>query len=367
MLKNIILLFLFIFTELAFASLNVEWSCPRKSTRKTNIKISFDTSGNVVFSPDIFTGTMSTGSVVELTACIYEFQKLMSESITDFKKTKCPSSGDSICFATVAYFNSRIVDKLQQSYLVKNSSGVVVNSLPILNRPTNVTTLPRLLSPSEKIPESESNAENFLISKVQSNEINLKNTNQSFMFENKSYKVADFPKVIADNLNRTFEGLSSDERKQYAQNYLLHNHAILKSKSSEQRDPVVKNLELMFKEIYGDRSSEELAKVLECAPEDNLMPIADILKHVGITKKTSECSELTPGQHKVFEHKQTPPKDYYSTGDYLLKRKKDGSYEVTLSVDFVKATGSVSPEAMLGRSKTYTNSRKISVFVRWEF
>ena len=85
--------------------------------------------------------------------------------------------------------------------------------------------------------------------------------------------------MVGDNIENVFVNLSRDQAKQYAQNYLVAKSTILTAKTeSPQRTAVLNNLNQMVGYIYGDKGAEELAKILECKPEDNLKPIRELSK-----------------------------------------------------------------------------------------
>jgi hypothetical protein len=108
----------------------------------------------------------------------------------------------------------------------------------------------------------------------------------------------------------------------------------------------------MYGLIYGEAGEDELNKVLECAPQDNLTTIADVLKQVTKSSKVSKCDPLKPGEHKVFEIEAG---DVYGTGNYLLRRTPEGAYQAVVNVKFKTGTGSLAPSAMMERSKACLN------------
>jgi hypothetical protein len=190
--------------------------------------------------------------------------------------------------------------------------------------------------------------EAVLEEKIQNKEIDLKNLDQSFGHKGKTYKVSDFNKVIGDNIDKLFLEMDLDEAKQFAQNYMVSKSDILNSKTqSSDRTQALNNLNKMFGYIYADKGAEELAKILECKPEDELTPIADIVNNLQIQEKYSSCDDIKPGGHKLFSYNTA-----FANVGYLLNRKPDGTYQAVLNLDFIKSDkSSVSASDMFARSK----------------
>jgi hypothetical protein len=332
------LLFILLITTSAFAgSFTVEWGCP-----KTPVDVFFNDQGKLQFNPDVFNGKLKSGNAEETKLCIADFQKKVQEGLEDYKSKKCQDNKDDLCVISSDYLNVKVLDKIQSSKGVKG--------FPDLNLNTPVTEIPDrpIVKPKEE-RSTPVTAEEFLKQKIQKKEIDPKNLSQSFDFKNKSYKVSDFDKVVGENIENVFEKLNREEAKQYAQNYMVAKADILKKTTpSDAKTSVLNNLNQMFGYIYGEKGAEELAKILECKPEDELKPIQDILTNLEDTKKVEKCKDLEPGEHKVFKKESS---NYYGTGHYLLKRSKDGNYQAVVNVNFKTGGGSVSPQEMMERSK----------------
>lgn len=338
MMKLIFLTGLFLTINFAYAKpVSVDWTCPKESSQKTSVQIVFDDQGKLQLKPDVFLDNKKSQTDSELTTCISEFQKSASLEIEKFKKDQCPSSKDDFCYSSVSYVNGKLQEKILASNLIKKNSGIKVSAIQaggaVTSRSSNAAT-----------------AEAYLEEKIAKKEIDPKNLGQSFTYQNKSYKVSDFDDVVSDQIENVFVDLSRDEAKQYAQNYLVAKSSLLNAQTeSPQRTKVLNNLNQMFGYIYGDKGAEELAKILECKPEDKLKPIEDIIKNLEDTNKVAKCAELKAGEHKIFQKENS---NYYSTGNYTLKRKQDGNYQAILNVKFVQNAGSsVSAATMLSRSQ----------------
>lgn len=340
--KLIVVLGLFFTMSFAHAKgLNVDWVCPKDSSQKTAVEVSFDDQGKLQFKPDVFDENQKTLSAAVLSACIADFQKLAGQEIAKFKQSKCPASKDDFCYSSVNYANGKILEKIQKSNLIKKNSAITVSEIKADGGSG---------SGGSVIASGPATAQAFLEEKIAKKEIDPKNLSQTFQFQNKSYKVSDFDGVVGDHIENVFVNLNRDEAKQYAQNYMVAKSDLLKAnKESPQRTAVLNNLNQMFGYIYGDKGAEELAKILECKPEDNLKPIEDIIKKIEETNKVSKCDVLKPGEHKVFQKENN---NYYGTGNYTLKRKQDGNYQAILNVKFKQGNGAtVAAGAMLERSQ----------------
>lgn len=324
------LILTFLSANLHAKGVKVNWTCPAGSSNSQEINLEFDDLGNLKFNPDVFSSKINSVSSSELNNCIKSFQTSASLKVSDFKTTECPASKDDLCYASVSYVNGKIVEKLKKSHAVTKVTGVIVSDI-------------------EENVVQRSDPEKFLEEKIAKKQINPKDLSQTFSYRGKTYKVSDFDKVIGDNIENVFMELSSDDAKQYAQNYMLANSALLNNQSaSPKRTAVLNNLNKMFGYLYGEKGHEELTKMLECRPEDDLQPIEDILAKINESKEVGKCAELKPGEHKLFNKENS---HYYTTGNYLLKRKPSGNYQAVLNVNFQKAAGSVSPEAMMERAR----------------
>ena len=315
------------------STLSVEWSC---SSSSQNVTVNYNSSGKLQFQPDIFNGSLKFVSGNDYTKCIADFQRKINAANRKFREEQCPASESPFCTASIDYTDGQIVKKLQESSFVKSNPSV---------KPSAITS-----GAAAAVFGTGQTAQGYLESQIAEKKIDPKNLDQSFSFQGKSYKVADFDKVLADNLENIFLNMKRDEAKQFAQNYMASKSQYLNAnKNPAKRKEVLDNLNTMFGYIYGDRGAEELAKILECEPEDNLTPIAQILDKVKESEKVQKCAALDPNEHKVFKQEYSDP---YGTGDYLLKRKPDGNYQAVLNVKFEQANGSVNPSTMMNRVKS---------------
>jgi hypothetical protein len=332
--KIIFIVWLLLSISHTFAGVNADWVCPKDSSKKNSVEISFDEQGKIVFKPDIFSGTLKTGKPETVSGCIAAFQQQASLAVANYKKEKCPSK-DYFCYASEKLFNDRMVDQLKNSNLVKSNSALEVTSVGKLAP----VVIDSSISPTE-----------YLESKLRSKELDLKDLNKTFDLDGKRYRLSSFDAVIGKNLDNIFADMSSKEAKQFAQNYLLAKSDILKtSENTKLKSTITRNLNQMFAYIYGDKGEEELTKAIECKPEDEFKPIMDIVKKVQESKITEGCADLNPGQAKVFKQDVN---NQYATGDYLLKRKSNGDYQALLNVDFAQSNNStVSSSSMMNRAK----------------
>lgn len=315
----------------------VQWGCP-----KTFVQVSFNDQGKLQLKPDVLNGKLKTGSAEETADCITDFQNKTQEAFKAYQAENCKGSKQDLCIVSVDYINLKVADKIQSSKVMKK--------YPDLKITTPVTIIS---GKTEEKREGPATPEAFLQDKIAKKEIDLKNLAQTFQFKNKTYKISDFDKVVGEQVENVFSTMNREEAKQYAQNYMVAKSDILKSTSpSEQKTQVLNNLNQMFGYIYGEKGAEELAKILECKPEDELKPITDILSNLEDTKKVEKCKDLAPGEHKVFKKEAS---NYYGTGHYLLKRTKEGDYQAVVNVNFKTGGGSVSTQDMIERSKNCLN------------
>lgn len=337
MLKMIIA-FVSILSSSTFAgSIGVHFACPR-DTAAVNIEVSFDQQGKLQFKPDVFSMNLHKYDTDEANACFAQFQAKASEALAAYKASNCATSKDDLCVISQDYLNVKVMDKIGSSKLAKKFPGLKLS--------TPVTVIG---GNSNESPTGPATAEAYLQDKIAKKEIDPKNLSQSFQFKNTPYKVSDFDKVVGENIENVFSTMNREEAKQFAQNYMVAKSNVLKAANpSEQKTQVLNNLNQMFGYIYGEKGAEELAKILECKPEDELKPIQDILTNLEETKKVDKCKDLAPGEHKVFKKDSS---DYYGTGHYLLKRTKEGDYQAVVSVNFKTGGGSLPPQEMLKRSK----------------
>lgn len=297
--------------------------------QNTSVNISYDEKGNLVVSPNIFE------SEIEDKECLRKFKETVWKEVNSFKQKNCPASKDELCFVSVHFTQRKLLEKIRQSDIPSTST------IPSHSTTSSVET-------NDNVVPSTAEAE--LESKILSREIDPKNLNQTFTHDGKEYKVSDFDNVIGENIENAFMNMSRDEALQYAQNYMLEKADILKDTNAPGRVQVMQNLEKMFGYIHGENGQKELQIALnECRSESETFDsIEDIIAKIEDTRKVLQCEPLTPGSHKVFKRDMS---NYYSTGNYLLKRRQDGNYQAILNIQFKRGTGSLPPEEMLARSK----------------
>lgn len=331
------------------AVFEVQWGCP-----KTFVQVSFNDQGKMQFKPDVLNGKLKTGNTEETSACITDFQNKTQEAFKAYQAENCKGAKTDLCIVSVDYINLKVADKIQSSNIMKKYPDLKISTpvTVISDKPVIKPEVKPEVKPDEK-SSGPATAEAYLQEKILKKEIDPKNLSQSFQFKDKTYKVSDFDKVVGEQIENVILSMNREEAKQYAQNYMVAKSDLLKATTpSEQRTQVLNNLNQMFGYIYGDKGAEELAKILECKPEDDLKPITDILENLEDTKKVEKCKDLAPGEHKVFKKE---PSNYYGTGHYLLKRTKEGNYQAVLNVKFKTGGGSVSTDEMMERSKNCLN------------
>lgn len=298
-------------------AVSAEWAC---SSTRIPVEISLDEDAKLQLKPDVLVDVKKRNlSQAEILKCTEAFRHSVSQQISKFKNEECPASKHDFCFTSASYIDTKIGEKIDSTF-EKKSRG-----------------------------QSKLTAEEYLEEKIAKKEIDPSKLGQSFTYNNKTHKVSEFDKVIAEHIENVFMQLSRNEAKQYVQNYMVANAEILNvERTSSKRTAVLNNLNQMFGYIYGDKGPEELTKMLECKPEDDLKPIEEIIHRVEKINKVAACQPLKPGDHKVFEQLHS---NYYGTGDYLLKRKNDGNYQAVLNVKFKAGSGRLSPQEMMNRSK----------------
>ncbi len=302
-----------------WAAVTVDWVCGSSAIK---VEVSLDENSKIQLRPDVLSDVKRRNlPKAELSKCVADFQGQVGAKIISFKNEQCPISQDDFCFTSKSYVNIKLKEKI--SHVLGNS--VLTNNIV------------------KETPES------YLEEKIAKKEISPTNLAQTFAYKGKSYKVSDFDKVVGENIENVFMELNRSEAKQYVQNYMVANSDVLNTSTiSTKRTAVLNNLNQMFGYIYGERGKEELAKMLECDPEDSLQPIEAIIHRVEEIKKKESCEPLSPGTAKLFEQDYN---NYYATGDYLLTRKPDGNHQVLLNLNFKKGSGSIQPEVMMQRTK----------------
>lgn len=314
--------------------IQVNWVCSPDATR--TIKLSYDSSGKLQFSPDLFNGGLSYKAGVDYSSCLRDFQRNVDTALTEYKQAECPASKDSLCFASNDYTNGKVIEVLKKSRFLQDHKEIKLQA----NTPETAAKLAGL----------GGSAKSYLEDQITQKKIDPKNLSETFNYNGKQYKVSDFDDVVGENIENVFSEMSRDEAKQYAQNYMMARASYLKpGRDQATRTEVLNNLNKMFGYLYGEKGESELAKMLECAPEDNLSPIEDVMRHVERSNKKSKCDPLSPGEHKVFAKEAS---DFYGTGHYLLRRKPDGNYQAVLNVNFkLGSSSTMGPVAMMARAK----------------
>lgn len=192
--------------------------------------------------------------------------------------------------------------------------------------------------------------EEYLASMISKKEIDFRKLKQTFKYKDKYYQLSDFDEVINQNLDKITEGWSVQEAKQFAQNYITAKAYVIKSDTqSDEKKFVMSTLEDLFDSIYVSGGKKELEKkIRECRePVQKFQDIEEIVAKVEKSREIQGCKSLSPGEHKLFVKKEP-----YTSGNYLLKRNKDGNYQALLNVKFESESANVSSTAMMNRVKT---------------
>lgn len=302
-----------------WASVSVDWTCGSASIK---VEMSLDDNSKLQLRPDVLSDVKKRNlSSAELAKCIADFESKVAARISEFRKEQCPLSQDDFCYTSASYIDIKMREKISQTF----GSSVLTG---------------------KKIKET---AETYLEEKIAKREISPAKLSETFIYKGNTHRVSDFDKVVGDNIENVFMELNRAEAKQFVQNYMVAKSDVLSNQTnSPKRTEVLNNLNQMFGYIYGERGKEELAKMLECKPEDSLKPISEIIHRVEEIRKKESCEPLKPGTAKLFEQDYS---NYYATGDYLLTRKPDGNYQALLNINFKSGSGSVSPQAMMQRTK----------------
>ncbi len=305
-------------------AVSVEWVCPLGSSSASSVEVSLDSNAKLQFVPDILSDSLKRKqSSSEVSACAEVFQKNIVREVSKFKEQECPASKHDFCFTAISYVETKVQEKIKMT-LGKKTFG-------------------------SKARAPELSPEDYLIEKIAKKEISPEKLSQTFTYNQTTFKVSDFDKVVGQNIENVFMSLNRNDAKQYVQNYMAAKSDVLNTtRESPKRTEVLNNLNQMFGYIYGDKGPDELAKMLECKPEDDLKPIEEIIHRVESINKKANCQALDPGEHKVFQQLNT---NYYATGDYLLKRKSDGNYQAILNVKFKTGSGKLSTQEMMNRAK----------------
>lgn len=292
--KSILILSMGLFALTSFASgIDITYTC---GARKT-VSLSLSQSGEVIFTPE----------APLKSECSMSFRESVWRELNTFKEKNCEGSEDPICTGSTRIISEKISAKID--YLLKLDKEVPKDPPQVIEEPKISTDIPK--SENEKVSTD---------------------------------------KMSEKDMERNLADLPREEAKQFLQDYMVTKADVLKDPNHPERVKVMGELENMFAEVYGSEAEIELKKSLkECTPPDQTFsPIKDILKGLLSTRKVLNCAPVNPGEHKVF---QKDMKNYSSTGNYLLKRLNNGTYQVVLNVNFKQVSGGVSAEAMLNRAK----------------
>jgi hypothetical protein len=274
----------------------VEWRCPTQAAA-TLLDVTIDNNGVVKVNPDIFKTALKADKV-DLPACASSFALALEKNAKLAKVKDCPKKDDRFCFLSPEFVSRKVSEKI---YNGPSFRGLKLPALPpLLERQFEVEAeiVKRKIEPksfTEKVPVGK----------------NVRS-------------IAEFDNIVDANIENVLTGVSKDEAKQLVQNYLLERS---KDLEGSKRNATLDSVNKMLTVIYGDRAPEELAKIVDCSPNEFISPVADILKKLEKTNSVDKCQELSPGEHKIV-----PARGFSS--EYLVKRRKDGNYQVILNLDF---------------------------------
>ena len=347
--------------------LRAVWSCPTGNRgnmpEEKEIRFSYDKNGNLKFSPDIFKKKFDPIKAIsslfgggkerpssDLDECLRAFLNTIPTAVTDYQQSRCSGSSDLICLRSSSDISTDVAVKIRQS----NFYGKYESELRSLDLPRARPELPQEVIPvvrPETRPEVVTRAERDPVpptttvaprtkeSPIARPEVDsdLARTRLlDYLIANNSSiaEVKEFAKHCPQ-LDRT-TGVNMKN------GYCVFFH--------NKHNAFLTRLSQMFSAVRGESVPvERLLESLECLPprSERFGDLEDILHSL---ERKDDCSPLAKiGDYKVFKKESGDTRDWYTSGNYLLKKTGDNSFEAVLNLDFKSMNGSTTPAQMMGK------------------
>lgn len=110
-------------------------------------------------------------------------------------------------------------------------------------------------------------------------------------------------------------------------------------------------LSQMFSEVRGEKTDvDKIVQSLQCLPPNvsEFKDLEEILKSMGVDSDCYQVKEI--GDVKLF--KKGSGQKSYTSGNYLLKKSGENSYEATVNLDFIQSGGSITPGEMMSKVRS---------------
>jgi hypothetical protein len=324
--------------------LRTVWSCPVNRgdmPELREVEIYYAPNGQLAFRPDIFRGSFSLfrifrkrRSSANVDECLRSFMITIPQAVSNYQEARCSGSSDPVCNLSAQQISGDASRKIRTSSFYKKYQndlasvqdlfpGPVISERPVTPQTPVVANTPVTIRPFGK----------RIIARPEENPDLARTRLLDYMIDNYS-KIADvkeFARFCPQMGNTTGANAA------YCQDRHSRNNVFLT------------NLSQMFTAVRGEPITQaRLLQSTECLPPSvgEFRDLEDILNKLD---QKDECSPLNVGDHKLFRKAPGGTPAWYTSGNYLLKKTSDDTYEATLNLDFVSAGGTMSSQEMLAR------------------
>ena len=368
-------------------AISVDWSCSVGKNnaedylpQNANVVVKFDRFGRLSIKPNIFKTNSDplrffknliipdsrSVAPVDYQSCVTDFYSNFSKAYETFKNHNCPNIKLSAC--DVKDPLKLLSKKLDRSKFFKKQTAKPVKDVePEVETEASETiaetaTLPKKMASPEDI---EKVAADILSQAFQKKKFKPADFTKPFSVDGTSYNLSQFDRLVPAAFSAS--NLNPAETQIFLQNYLVSRSSYLSddatfnnkfcqsqdekcAEARETKKQVLANANTIFKSVYGDMGINLFNEAQACLQqnENDITGLKGILAQAPLIQ---DCKDLAPGESKVFVKAPKPP-EYYMSGDYVLKRKPNGNYEASLSINF-QATGDskVSVDKMMENAK----------------
>lgn len=367
--------------------LRAVWSCQTSDRgempAEKEVEIYYDEYGTMKFRPDIFRMKFNPLNEInkligrrrgssDVDQCLRTFINTIPQAIRTYQATQC----EGLTIPTCARIPAEIITDVQSSlrsspfynrYQSELADVAELNPRPITSTP-EVVTVPEVkpevipevevtpeteVTETEKTPVEPSEVPSSIVQVIPARPVTTETARQEVPrpqadVDRARTRLLDYMSDNAARIDRLKDfgnfcpnlGETTGPNANYCRQTMQYNTDLLTRMSQ------------MFTAVRGEPVSvSRVVQSLECVPlaVNEFADIEGILRRLD---KKEECAPLpSVGDFKLFKKTHGPP-SWYTTGNYLLKKTGDNTYEATMALEFRNLGGSATTEEMMASVKS---------------
>ncbi len=323
--------------------LRAVWSCPVNRgdmPEMSEVEIYYDTDGQIAFRPDLFGRSLNPINAIRrlfgrknstnVDECLRSFMNTIPQAVANYQEARCSGSSDLVCNRTPQQIFQEAGRKIRSSHFFTKYRNDVASLQDIIPEPVvTERSVPAVPTPDIRRPVADR-----IVPRPEENPDRARTRLLDYMIDNYS-KFADIKEYarFCPDL-----GSTTGANANYCQDRHNRNNSFLT------------NLSQMFTAVRGEPISQtRLLQSIECLPP-NRQEFNDLTDILHSMDSKEDCSPLNSvGDYKLFRKAQAGTPAWYTSGNYLLKKTADDTYEATLNLDFRDIGGAINSQQMMAK------------------